>query len=188
LQELPTEASEWWSGPAQWRAGAAYKDLGLVIIDEEQRFGTKDKDKLRGLGAPHALALTATPIPRTLQSALVGLQPMSVLATPPARRQPIRTEVGTYGPQLLRTALLRERSRGGQSFVVVPRIEDMAPLADELRELVPELGIAEAHGKLPAAEIDEAMVGFAAGRAMSCSPPLSSRPVSTFHARTPWWS
>jgi transcription-repair coupling factor (superfamily II helicase) len=144
--------------------GAAYKDLGLVIIDEEQRFGTKDKDKLRGLGAPHALALTATPIPRTLQSALVGLQPMSVLATPPARRQPIRTEVGTYDPQLLRTALLRERSRGGQSFVVVPRIEDMAPLADELRELVPELGIAEAHGKLPAAEIDEAMVGFASGQ------------------------
>jgi transcription-repair coupling factor (superfamily II helicase) len=144
--------------------GVAYKDLGLVIIDEEQRFGTKDKDKLRGLGAPHALALTATPIPRTLQSALVGLQPMSVLATPPARRQPIRTEVGTYDPQLLRTALLRERSRGGQSFVVVPRIEDMAPLAAELRELVPELGIAEAHGKLPAADIDEAMVGFASGQ------------------------
>jgi transcription-repair coupling factor (superfamily II helicase) len=144
--------------------GVAFKDLGLVIIDEEQRFGTKDKNKLHDLGAPHALSLTATPIPRTLQSALVGLQPMSVLATPPARRQPIRTEVGGYDPQRLRTALLRERSRGGQSFVVVPRIEDMAPLAEELRALVPELGIAEAHGKLPAAEIDEAMVGFASGQ------------------------
>lgn len=140
-----------------------YKDLGLVIIDEEQRFGAKDKDKLRGLGAPHALSLTATPIPRTLQSALIGLQPMSVLATPPARRQPIRTEVGGFDPQRLRTALLRERSRGGQSFVVVPRIEDMAPLREQLASLVPELGIVEAHGKLPAAEIDEAMVGFAAG-------------------------
>jgi transcription-repair coupling factor (superfamily II helicase) len=144
--------------------GVAYKDLGLVIIDEEQRFGTKDKDKLRGLGSPHALALTATPIPRTLQSALVGLQPMSILATPPARRQPIRTEVGGFDEQRLRTALLRERARGGQSFVVVPRIEDMAPLAEELAKLVPELSVAQAHGKLPAAEIDEAMVGFAGGQ------------------------
>ena len=144
--------------------GATYKDLGLVIIDEEQRFGTKDKDKLRGLGSPHALSLTATPIPRTLQSALVGLQPMSVLATPPARRQPIRTEIGSFDPQRLRTALLRERSRGGQSFVVVPRIEDMAPLAEELGRLVPELTVAQAHGKMPAAEIDEAMVGFAGGK------------------------
>ena len=143
--------------------GIAYRDLGLVIIDEEQRFGTKDKDKLRELGAPHALSLTATPIPRTLQSALIGLQPMSVLATPPARRQPIRTEVGPFDAQRLRTALLRERSRGGQSFVVVPRIEDMEPLRAELEKLVPELGVALAHGKLPAVEIDEAMVGFAAG-------------------------
>jgi transcription-repair coupling factor (superfamily II helicase) len=86
-----------------------------------------------------------------------------VLATPPARRQPIRTEVGSFDPQRLRTALLRERARGGQSFVVVPRIEDMGPLGEELKGLVPELSIAEAHGKLPAATIDEAMVGFAAG-------------------------
>jgi transcription-repair coupling factor (superfamily II helicase) len=143
--------------------GVSYSRLGLVIVDEEQRFGTRDKDKLRSLGSPHALSLTATPIPRTLQSALVGLQPMSILATPPARRQPIRTEVGAFDPQRLRTALLRERSRGGQSFVVVPRIEDMEPLAAQLRELVPELTLLMAHGKLPAAEIDETMVGFAGG-------------------------
>ncbi len=143
--------------------GVAYCNLGLVIIDEEQRFGAKDKEKLRGLGSPHALSLTATPIPRTLAAALVGLQPMSVLATPPARRQPIRTEVGAFDPDKLRTALLRERARGGQSFVVVPRIADMAPLRAELARLVPELAVAEAHGKLPVAEIDEAMVGFAGG-------------------------
>ncbi|WP_426266775.1 helicase-related protein [Sphingomonas sp. LHG3443-2] len=143
--------------------GVAYKDLGLVIIDEEQRFGAKDKDKLRGLGAPHALSLTATPIPRTLQSALVGLQPVSILATPPARRQPIRTEVGGLDEAKLRTALMRERTRGGQSFVVVPRIEDMEPLGETLARLVPELTLVRAHGKMPAAEIDEAMVAFAAG-------------------------
>ncbi len=143
--------------------GVAYKDLGLVIIDEEQRFGAKDKDKLRGLGAPHALSLTATPIPRTLQSALVGLQPVSILATPPARRQPIRTEVGGMDEAKLRTALMRERSRGGQSFVVVPRIEDMEGLGTMLERLVPELSLVRAHGKMPAAEIDEAMVNFAAG-------------------------
>lgn len=143
--------------------GAAYKDLGLVIIDEEQRFGAKDKDKLRGLGAPHALSLTATPIPRTLQSALVGLQPVSILATPPARRQPIRTEVGGMDGAKLRTALMRECSRGGQSFVVVPRIEDMEPLGETLAKLVPELTVVKAHGKMPAAEIDEGMVAFASG-------------------------
>jgi transcription-repair coupling factor (superfamily II helicase) len=143
--------------------GIAYKDLGLVIIDEEQRFGAKDKDKLRGLGAPHALSLTATPIPRTLQSALVGLQPVSILATPPARRQPIRTEVGALDEAKLRTALMRERARGGQSFVVVPRIEDMDPLGEMLARLVPELSLVRAHGKMPAAEIDESMVGFASG-------------------------
>jgi transcription-repair coupling factor (superfamily II helicase) len=143
--------------------GTAYKDLGLVIIDEEQRFGAKDKDKLRGLGAPHALSLTATPIPRTLQSALVGLQPVSILATAPARRQPIRTEVGGLDEAKLRTALMRERTRGGQSFVVVPRIEDMEGLGTMLERLVPELSLVRAHGKMPAAEIDESMVAFAAG-------------------------
>ncbi|WP_267395398.1 MULTISPECIES: helicase-related protein [unclassified Sphingomonas] len=143
--------------------GIAYAKLGLVIVDEEQRFGAADKTRLRELGAGHVLTLSATPIPRTLQTALVGLQQLSVIATPPARRQPIRTTVGTFDPETVRTALLRERSRGGQSFVVVPRIEDMAPLAATLAKLVPELEILEAHGKMPAAEIDEAMVRFGRG-------------------------
>jgi transcription-repair coupling factor (superfamily II helicase) len=143
--------------------GVAYQNLGLVIVDEEQRFGAADKAKLRSLGAKHVLTLSATPIPRTLQQALVGLQQLSIIATPPARRQPIRTSVTSFDEQLIRTALLRERSRRGQSFVVVPRIEDMGGMAEKLRALVPELEIREAHGKMPAAEIDEAMVSFAAG-------------------------
>ena len=140
-----------------------YARLALVIVDEEQRFGAADKARLRALGAGHLLTLTATPIPRTLQSALVGLQQLSVIATPPARRQPIRTVVAAFDPATVRTALLRERGRGGQSFVVVPRIEDMAPMAERLRNLAPELDILAAHGRMPAAEIDEAMVRFAGG-------------------------
>lgn len=143
--------------------GVAYRNLVLAIIDEEQRFGAADKAKLRGLSAGHVLTLSATPIPRTLQTALVGLQQLSVIATPPARRQPIRTSVGPFDPQVLRTALLREKSRGGQSFVVVPRIEDMGVLAGRLAKLVPELLLLQAHGKMPAGEIDEAMVAFANG-------------------------
>lgn len=143
--------------------GVAYKDLSLVVIDEEQRFGAADKAKLRGAGETHLLTLSATPIPRTLQMALVGLQTISLITTPPARRQPIRTSLDTQDDGRLRTALLREKGRGGQSFVVVPRIEDMAKLAEMLRRIVPELKTVEAHGKLPAANIDAAMVGFADG-------------------------
>lgn len=143
--------------------GVAYDDLALVVIDEEQRFGAADKAKLHALGAGHVLTLSATPIPRTLQSAMIGLQGLSVIATPPARRQPIRTAVAQFDDTTVRAALRRERARGGQSFVVVPRIDDMAPLAAKLAKLVPELGLVQAHGKMPATEIDEAMVSFAAG-------------------------
>lgn len=143
--------------------GVRFADLALVAIDEEQRFGAAQKAKLRALGAGHSLLLSATPIPRTLQGALVGLQAVSVIATPPARRQPIRTVVGAFDDATVRAALLREEARGGQSFVVVPRIEDIGPLEAKLRTLVPELGIVVAHGKLPAADIDDVMTGFAAG-------------------------
>ncbi|OWK28526.1 transcription-repair-coupling factor [Sphingomonas mucosissima] len=143
--------------------GVVYKDLALVIIDEEQRFGAADKKKLQDLSAGHILTLSATPIPRTLQSALVGLRQLSVIATPPARRQPIRTAVSAFAPATLRSALLRERARGGQSFIVVPRISDMEPLAEQLARLVPELELLQAHGKMPAAEIDDTMVRFGRG-------------------------
>ena len=141
-----------------------FHDLGLVIIDEEQRFGAADKRKLRALAADvHVLTLTATPIPRTLQTALVGLQELSLIATPPARRLPSRTSVTGFAPDLVRSALRREKRRGGQSFVVVPRIEDIAPMAERLRALMPGLKLRQAHGKMPPAEIDEEMVRFASG-------------------------
>lgn len=143
--------------------GVVYADLALVIVDEEQRFGTADKNRLQALGSGHLLTMSATPIPRTLQSALVGLRQMSMIATPPARRQPIRTTVSAFDGERLRAALLRERTRGGQSFVVVPRIDDMAPLAKQLGVLVPELDLLQAHGRMAPAEIDDAMVRFGKG-------------------------
>jgi transcription-repair coupling factor (superfamily II helicase) len=144
--------------------GVSFHDLALVVIDEEQRFGTGTKRKLRDLGAGvHVLTLTATPIPRTLQTALVGLQDLSLITTPPARRLPTRTSVAGFMPELVRPALLREKRRGGQSFVVVPRIEDMEPMAEKLRALVPGLKLRQAHGKMQAAEIDEQMIRFSGG-------------------------
>ncbi len=144
--------------------GVAFADLGLTVIDEEQRFGVKTKADLRRLAAGgHVLTLTATPIPRTLQAALVGLQSLSVLATPPALRQPVRTVIASFDAEAVCAALTREHRRGGQSFVVCPRVEDIAPMADRLRALVPKLDVVVAHGGLKAAEMDAAMVRFADG-------------------------
>ena len=144
--------------------GVAFSDLALTVIDEEQRFGAKMKADLRRLAeGGHVLTLTATPIPRTLQAALVGLQSLSVLATPPALRQPVRTVVAPYDAEAVREALIREHRRGGQSFVVCPRIEDIAPMAERLRALVPDLSILVAHGELKPSAMDEVMVRFAEG-------------------------
>ena len=145
--------------------GVAFADLGLVIVDEEHRFGTAEKARLRDLGKGiHVLTLTATPIPRTLEAALVGLQDLSVMATPPARRRPIRTLVAPYDVATLRTALLREKARNGQSFVVVPRIEALEPLAAALAEALPELAILSAHGRMAPEKVDAALVSFAEGQ------------------------
>jgi len=144
--------------------GVAFSDLALTVIDEEQRFGAKMKADLRRLAeGGHVLTLTATPIPRTLQAALVGLQSLSVLATPPALRQPVRTVVAPYDSEAVREALIREHRRGGQSFVVCPRIEDIAPMAERLRALVPDLSILVAHGELKPSAMDDVMVRFAEG-------------------------
>jgi transcription-repair coupling factor (superfamily II helicase) len=146
--------------------GVRFRDLGLVVIDEEQRFGTRQKASLRKLGeGVHVLTLTATPIPRTLQAALVGLQSLSVIATPPARRQPIRTMRAPLDDALLVQALRREARRGGQSFVVCPRIEDIGPMRERIAELLPDLSLLVAHGAMLPAEVDEALVRFASGGA-----------------------
>jgi transcription-repair coupling factor (superfamily II helicase) len=142
----------------------AFADLGLMIIDEEQKFGAAVKQRLRDLAdGGHLLSITATPIPRTLQAAMIGIQDVSVIASPPARRRPIRTFLAPFDAASVRTALLREKRRGGQSFLVAPRIEDIAPLAAQLQSLAPELSVRIAHGGLPAEKVDSVMVGFAEG-------------------------
>ncbi len=147
--------------------GIRFKRLGLAVIDEEQRFGDADKKRLAALraadGGVHSLVMTATPIPRTLQSALVGLRQISVIATPPRRRQPTRTFVLPFDPVVVREALLREHRRGGQSFVVCPRIEDLQPAAATIAELVPELSAVTAHGKLKPQALEQLVAEFAAG-------------------------
>lgn len=138
--------------------------LALLIVDEEHRFGLRQKRAMAELAPSlHVLAMSATPIPRTLQSAMVGIQEVSLLTTPPRRRLPVRTTLSPFDSASVRVALMREFRRGGQSFVVVPRIEDIAAVEARLRKIVPELAIRVAHGKMPAAAMDEAVVSFAAG-------------------------
>lgn len=139
-----------------------FADLGLVVIDEEHRFGADLKAALSRRAA-HVLALSATPIPRTLQGALVGVQDVSIIATPPARRRPIRTFISALDGALVRTALLREKARRGQSFIVTARIEDLEPLRRQLETWVPELTVRTAHGRMEAEGIDDAMFAFAQG-------------------------
>ncbi len=140
-----------------------YAKLGLVVIDEEQRFGAADKAKLRGNSSVHLLVMSATPIPRTLHRAMIGLQQASIIATPPARRQPIRTTKSAIDDPAIRLALLREKARKGQSFIVVPRIADLGEMRRVLERSVPDLSLVEAHGKMPGTELDDAMIGFARG-------------------------
>jgi len=142
-----------------------FKDLGLLIVDEEQHFGVSHKERLKELRADvHVLTLTATPIPRTLQLALTGVRDMSLIATPPVDRLAVRTFVTPFDGVTIREALLREQYRGGQSFYVCPRIEDLAEIAARLRELVPEIRMAMAHGKLAPTAIENTMQDFVDGK------------------------
>ncbi len=139
----------------------AFKDLGLLVVDEEQHFGVKQKERLKELSADiHVLTLSATPIPRTLQLAMSGVREMSLIATPPVDRLAVRTFVLPYDPVVIREAILRERMRGGQTFYVAPRIEDLAGVEERLRNLIPEARLAVAHGQLPAAQLEEVMSAF----------------------------
>ena len=142
------------------------KELGLVIVDEEQRFGVAQKDLLRSLRLEvDVLALTATPIPRTLHMSLAGLRDISVIETPPEGRRPIRTHVGEYDEELVKTALERETARGGQSFYLHNRVESIEDAAERLQQLCPGLRLIVAHGQMPERELEQHMLGFLRGDA-----------------------
>ncbi|MCW6534377.1 transcription-repair coupling factor [Sphingomonas lycopersici] len=141
--------------------GVEFKRLGLVIVDEEQRFGVTHKERLKALKSDvHVLTLTATPIPRTLQMAMSGLRELSVIQTPPVDRLAVRTYVMPWDPVVLREALLREHYRGGQSFLVTPRIADLPDIEEYLRNEVPEIRYVIAHGQMAAGEVEERMSAF----------------------------
>jgi len=142
-----------------------FKDLGLLIIDEGQRFGVGHKERLKTLRSEvHVLTLTATPIPRTLQLSLSGVRDLSIIGTPPVDRLSIRTYVSEFDTVTIREALLREHYRGGQSFYVVPRITDIPEIEDFLRTQVPEVSFVVAHGQMAAKELDERMNAFYDGK------------------------
>jgi transcription-repair coupling factor (superfamily II helicase) len=142
-----------------------FKDLGLVIVDEEQHFGVRHKEALKALRAQvHVMTLTATPIPRTLQMALSGIREMSIIATPPIDRLAVRTFVTPWDPVSIREALLREKYRGGQAYYVTPRIADLAAVEKFLREQVPEVKFVVGHGQLSAGRIEDVMEAFYDGR------------------------
>jgi transcription-repair coupling factor (superfamily II helicase) len=142
-----------------------FKDLTLLVVDEEQHFGVAHKEKLKTLRSEvHVLTLTATPIPRTLQLALTGVRDLSIIASPPVDRLAVRTFVSPFDPITVREALLREKYRGGQAFYVCPRIEDLAGTKDFLDKNVTEVRTAVAHGQMPATTLDDVMSAFYDGK------------------------
>jgi transcription-repair coupling factor (superfamily II helicase) len=140
------------------------KDLGLLVVDEEQRFGVKQKELLRQLKLKvDVLSLSATPIPRTLQMSLAGLRDISVIETPPEGRHPVRTHVGPYDEDLVRRAIEREAARGGQIFFLHNLIETLGETAERLRALCPGVRFAEAHGQMDELELEATMLAFVRG-------------------------
>ena len=142
-----------------------FENLGLLIIDEEQRFGVAHKERLKQMRSDvHVLTLSATPIPRTLQLSLSGVRDLSIIGTPPVDRLSIRTYVSEFDRVTVREALLREHYRGGQSFYVVPRVTDLPEIEEFLRNEVPEVSFAVAHGQMAAGELDARMNAFYDGK------------------------
>ncbi|SDG88459.1 transcription-repair coupling factor [Roseospirillum parvum] len=143
-----------------------FKRLGLVVVDEEQHFGVAHKERLKRLKADlHVLTLTATPIPRTLQMALTGVRELSIIATPPVDRLAVRTFISPFDPVVVREAILRERNRSGQTFVVCPRVADIPKVAERLEKLIPEVRLAIAHGQLTPSRLETVMAAFTEGEA-----------------------
>jgi transcription-repair coupling factor (superfamily II helicase) len=142
-----------------------FKDLGLLIIDEEQRFGVRQKERLKRLQVGvDVLILTATPIPRTLHMALGGLLDMGLVNTPPEGRRPVRTYLSVYDHELVRFAIRRELERGGQVFYVYNRVQGIEHVAERVKQLVPEARVAIAHGQMPEDELERVMLEFAEGK------------------------
>jgi transcription-repair coupling factor (superfamily II helicase) len=138
-----------------------FKDLGLVIIDEEQRFGVEHKERLKHLRATvHVLTMTATPIPRTLHGALLGIREISNLETPPPERQPVETRIMRWDNQLIKHAINREMNRGGQVYFVHNRVHDIHDIATKVKMIVPEAKVVVGHGQMTAEELEKAMVAF----------------------------
>ncbi|NET63846.1 MAG: transcription-repair coupling factor [Moorea sp. SIO1G6] len=143
-----------------------FRELGLLVIDEEQRFGVNQKEKIKSFKTQvDVLTLSATPIPRTLYMSLSGVREMSLITTPPPLRRPIKTHLSPYKPEAVRTAIRMELDRGGQVFYVVPRVEGIEEVAAELREMILEARIAIAHGQLDPAELESIMLTFSNGEA-----------------------
>ena len=139
----------------------SYKDLGLLIIDEEQRFGVNHKEQIKQMKKTvDVLSLSATPIPRTLHMSLIGIRDMSVLEEAPMERQPIQTFVFEYNEEMIREAIVREMARGGQVYYVFNRVKQIADVAAKIEELVPEANVAYAHGKMTESRLEKIMYGF----------------------------
>ncbi|RMH72577.1 MAG: transcription-repair coupling factor [Cyanobacteria bacterium J007] len=143
-----------------------FRDLGLLVVDEEQRFGVNQKEKIKSYKTQvDVLTLSATPIPRTLYMAMSGIREMSLITTPPPSRRPIQTHLAPYDEETVRTAIRQELDRGGQVFYVVPRIEGIDELAASLQQTIPSARIAIAHGQMAASELESIVLGFSSGEA-----------------------
>jgi transcription-repair coupling factor (superfamily II helicase) len=146
--------------------GVIFRDLGLLVVDEEQRFGVNQKEKIKSLKTQvDVLTLSATPIPRTLYMSLSGIREMSLITTPPPSRRPIQTHLSPLNPESVRTAIRQELDRGGQIFYVVPRVEGIEETATKLREMLPGARLAIAHGQMDESELESTMLTFGNGDA-----------------------
>ncbi|MBW4669654.1 MAG: transcription-repair coupling factor [Cyanomargarita calcarea GSE-NOS-MK-12-04C] len=144
----------------------AFKDLGLLVVDEEQRFGVNQKEKIKSLKTlVDVLTLSATPIPRTLYMSLSGIREMSLITTPPPSRRPIKTHLSPRNPESIRTAIRQELDRGGQVFYVVPRVDGIEETGAELQEMIPSARLAIAHGQMEESELESTMLTFGNGEA-----------------------
>ena len=157
--------------------GTQFKQLGLLVVDEEQRFGVTQKEKIKVLRKDvDVLTLSATPIPRTLYMSLSGVREMSLITTPPPLRRPIKTHLASLDEEAVRSAIRQELDRGGQVFYVVPRVEGIEEVAGQLRQMLPGLRLLVAHGQMQEGELESAMVAFNAGEAdlMLCTTIIES--------------